>query len=169
MKISYVPLATLIGFGLLVGCGVPMPLTGYYPTTPQNIVVSAQQWDILATTTADRLAAALLTPRTSQPVVLYVSHPRESSEFLRAFNTLLVTRLLDRGFVVTENPSAGVPVAAQVQVVVLNDEIILTTSVTNGERYVTRLSDVYYIDNTKLGQYIAQVPSATRIIEVVGP
>jgi hypothetical protein len=76
---------------------------------------------------------------------------------------------MDRGFVVTDNPSTGVPVAAQVQVVVLNDEIILTTSVTNGERYVTRLSDIYYIDNTRLGQYIAQAPSATRIMEVVGP
>ena len=167
MKISYVPLVTLIGFGL-VGCA-PMPMTGYYPTTPQNIVVSAQQWDILATTTADRLAAALLAPETNQPVVLYVNRPKVSSEFISAFNTLLVTRLMDRGFVVTDNPSTGVPVAAQVQVVVLNDEIILTTSVTNGERYVTRLSDIYYIDNTRLGQYMAQAPSATRIMEVVGP
>lgn len=167
MKISHIPLVTLIGFGL-VGCA-PMPMTGYFPTTPQNIVVSAQQWDILATTTAERLAAVLLTSKTKQQPVLYVSHPKESSEFLNAFNTLLMTRLLERGFGVTENPSAGVPVAAQVQVVVLNDEIILTTSVTNGERYVTRLSDVYYIDNTKLGQYVAQVPAATKIMEVVGP
>lgn len=168
MKISYVPLVALIGLGL-VGCGVPMPITGYYPTTPQNLVVSAQQWDILATTTADRLAASLLTPKPPQPVVLYVNRPNVSSEFLTAFNTLLITRLMDRGFVVTESPAAGVPVAAQVQVVVLNDELILTTSVTNGERYVTRLSDIYYIDKTRLSQYIAQVPSATRIMEVVGP
>ena len=101
--------------------------------------------------------------------MLYVSRPNVSSEFLTAFNTLLITRLMDRGFVVTESPSAGVPVAAQVQVVVLNDELILTTSVTNGERYVTRLSDIYYIDKTRLSQYVAQVPSATRIMEVVGP
>lgn len=166
MKISYIPLVTLIGFGL-VGCTVP--IHGYYPTTPQYTVVTAQQWDILATATADRLAATLLTPQTNRPVVLHVSHSKDSSEFLYAFNTLLITRLLDRGFVVTENPSAGVPVAAQVQVVVLNDEIILTTSVTNGDRYVTRLSDVYYIDRSKLSQYIAQTPVATKIMEVVGP
>jgi hypothetical protein len=52
-----------------------------------------------------------------------------------------------------------------------NNEIIVTTSVMSGDRYVARVRDIYYISDNNVGQYIAQEPEPmnTRIVEVVGP
>lgn len=51
-----------------------------------------------------------------------------------------------------------------------NNEIIVTTSVMNGDRYVARVRDIYYISDTNVQQYIAAGPPpvTTRIMEVVG-
>jgi hypothetical protein len=52
-----------------------------------------------------------------------------------------------------------------------NNEIIVTTSVMSGDRYVARVRDIYYISDNNVGQYIASGPPpvTTRIVEVVGP
>ncbi len=52
-----------------------------------------------------------------------------------------------------------------------NNEIIFTTSVMSGERYVARVRDIYYISDNNVGQYIARGPdpATTSIVEVVGP
>lgn len=52
-----------------------------------------------------------------------------------------------------------------------NNEIIVTTSVKSGDRYVARLRDIYYISDNNVGQYIASGPPpvTTRMMEVVGP
>ncbi|MDQ5909069.1 MAG: hypothetical protein QG599_1163 [Pseudomonadota bacterium] len=52
-----------------------------------------------------------------------------------------------------------------------NNEIIVTTSVMSGDRYVARLRDIYYISDNNVGQYLASGPApvTTRIVEVVGP
>ena len=52
-----------------------------------------------------------------------------------------------------------------------NNEIIVTTSVMSGDRYVARVRDIYYISDNNVGQYVARgpVPITTRIVEVVGP
>ncbi len=51
-----------------------------------------------------------------------------------------------------------------------NSEIIVTTSIMSGDRYVTRLRDIYYVSDNNVGQYIAKGPApvTTRIMEVVG-
>ncbi len=50
-------------------------------------------------------------------------------------------------------------------------EIIVTTSVMNGDRYAARLRDIYYVSDNNVDQYIAKAPRpvATRMVEVVGP
>ncbi|MFZ1829291.1 MAG: hypothetical protein WAW42_11080 [Candidatus Competibacteraceae bacterium] len=52
-----------------------------------------------------------------------------------------------------------------------NNEIIVTTSVMSGDRYVARVRDIYYISDNNVGQYVARGPNpvTTRIVEVVGP
>jgi hypothetical protein len=52
-----------------------------------------------------------------------------------------------------------------------NNEIIVTTSVMSGDRYVARVRDIYYISDNNVGQYVARGPNpvTTRIMEVVGP
>ncbi len=49
-----------------------------------------------------------------------------------------------------------------------DNEVIVTTSVMSGDRYITRMSDIYYISDNNFRQYIAKVPGPTRFIEVVG-
>jgi hypothetical protein len=54
-----------------------------------------------------------------------------------------------------------------------NNEIIVTTSVMSGDRYVARVRDIYYISDNNVDQYLASGPAptpvTTRIVEVVGP
>lgn len=49
-----------------------------------------------------------------------------------------------------------------------DSEVIVTTSVTNRDRYVTRMRDIYYVSDTNVHQYLAHGPTGTRFMEVVG-
>jgi hypothetical protein len=50
-----------------------------------------------------------------------------------------------------------------------NSEIV-TTSVMSGDRYVSRVRDIYYVSDNNVDQYIAKGPApvTTRMVEVVG-
>jgi hypothetical protein len=52
-----------------------------------------------------------------------------------------------------------------------SSEIIVTTSVMNGDRYVARLRDIYYVSDNNVSQYVAAKPApvTTRMMEIVGP
>ena len=112
----------------------------------------------------DRIYDALIGPSPGQgegqavaaqddrPIVtLYVQRPRYESSADEAFYNLLTTHLVERGFVVTTNPSAGYPVSYDMQVVTdrlpetTRHEVILNVSVMNAERFLIRYSNVYYI------------------------
>lgn len=225
MKISYAPLVILcLGLG---ACMSQVPVATTYPITFQKKMQAAQHWDILAADVANRLHDDLIgsgEPQQSRPVALSVQHPRQDSEFGNAFHSLLITHLLERGFIMSENPAGGLPVSYDIQVVTHNDrgfirptpglftaltgtvlvlrdisdthsaaaatmagavaldvasgfvtdnpnsEIIVTTSVMSGDRYVARLRDIYYISDNNVDQYIAKGPApvTTRMVEVVG-
>ncbi len=224
MKISYAPLAILcLGLG---ACMSQVPVATTYPVNFQKKMQAAHHWDVLTADVAKRLHDNLIgsgEPQ-SRPVALNVQQPRYDSQFGVAFHNLLVTHLLEQGFVMSENPAAGLPVSYDVQVVthkdrgfirptpglftaltgtvlVLRDtsdtyspaaaamvgavaldvasgfvtdtpnsEIIVTTSVMNGDRYVSRLRDIYYVSDNNVDQYIAKGPApvTTRMVEVVG-
>lgn len=224
MKISYAPLLILcLGLG---ACASQVPVATTYPVTFQRKMQAAEHWDILTAHVADRLQESLLglgQPPGGRPIALYVQQPKYDSEFSMAFHNLLLTHLLERGFLVSENPGGGYAVSYDVQVVTHKDrgfirpvpglftaltgavlvldatadsnpataammgavgldvatgfitdqpnsEIIVTTSVMSGDRYVTRVRDIYYISDNNVGQYIARgpAPANTRIVEVVG-
>ena len=225
MKILYAPLL-LLCFGL-GACVSQVPVATTYPVTFQQKMQAAGHWDILAADVAGRLRASLLGSgeQTGRPMALYVQAPRHNSDFGEAFHSLLITHLMEQGFSISENPSAGLPLSYQIQVVAHNDrgfirpvpglftaltssvlvlhnvadagnpasaamlgavgldiatgyitdtpnsEIIVTTSVMNGDRYVARMRDIYYISDNNVDQYIAKGPApvTTRMVEVVGP
>lgn len=224
MKISYAPLVILcLGLG---ACVSQIPVATTYPVSFQKKMQAAEHWDILASDVANRLHDNLIGSGQQQgrPVSLYVQQPRYNSTFGEAFHNLLITHLLERGFLVSENPANGLPLNYDIQVVTHKDrgfirpmpglftalagsvyvlrsvaddsstaavmlgavgldvvtgyitdnpnsEIIVTTSVMSGDRYVARLRDIYYISDNNVGQYIASGPApvTTRIMEVVGP
>ncbi len=223
MKISYAPLVILcLGLG---ACVSQVPVATTYPVTFQRKMQAAQHWDVLAADVANRLHDSLVGSGEQQgrPVALYVQQPRYNSDFGEAFHNLLITHLLERGFLVSESPAGGLPLTYDIQVVTHKDrgfirpmpglftaltgsvlvlhatgdsnpataammgavgldvasgfitdnpnsEIIVTTSVMSGDRYVTRLRDIYYISDNNVGQYLAKGPApvTTRMIEVVG-
>lgn len=223
MKISYAPLFILcLGLG---ACASQVPVATTYPVSFQRKMQAAEHWDILTAHVANRLQDSLLGPGQApgRPVALHVQSPQYNSEFSVAFHNLLLTHLLERGFLVSESPGAGYAVSYEVQVITHKDrgfirpmpglftaltgsvlvldatgqsnpataammgavgldvatgfitdqpnsEIIVTTSVMSGDRYVTRLRDIYYVSDNNVGQYIAKGPApvTTRIMEVVG-
>lgn len=224
MKISYAPLAILcLGLG---ACMSQVPIATTYPITFQKKMQAAQHWDVLAADVAIRLRDSLIGSGEPQgrPVALYVQQRQYDSEFGMAFHNLLITHLLEQGFVMSESPSGGLPVNYDIQVVTHNDrgfirptpglftaltgtvlvlrdvadsqsaaaatmlgavavdvgtgfitdnpnsEIIVTTSVMSGDRYVARLRDIYYVSDNNVDQYIAKGPApvTTRMVEVVG-
>ena len=229
MKISYASLLILcLGLG---ACASQVPVATTYPVSFQRKMQAAEHWDILAADIANRLRDALLIgpyPATNtaarNAIALHVQPPQYNSEFGVAFHNLLITHLLEQGFLVSENPTDGcyeVTYGIQVvthkdrgfirptpglftaltgSVLVLratgdnnpataamlgavgldvatgfltdtpNSEILVTTSVMNGPRYITRLRDIYYVSDNNVDQYIAQAPApvTTRIVEMVG-
>lgn len=182
MKILYASLVILcLGLG---ACTTPMPVETGYPLTYQQKMRSAHHWDVMANDVANWLQNALMAPNPDQDkgrraqenrptVTLYLQQPRYDSAAGAGFYSLLTTRLVERGFILTTNPSAGLPVDYDMQVVksglpeALEYEVIVNVSVMNAERYLIRYSNVYYVGDQS--QYIAMQQSATRIIEVVGP
>lgn len=223
MKILYAfPVILCLGLG---ACASQIPVATTYPVSYQKKMQAAHHWDVLTEDVANRLHSALIGAGNPQgrTISLYVQQPQYDSDFGFAFHNLLITHLLERGFSITENPSAGLPLNYDVQLVSHNDrgfirpvpglfsglassvfvlrgiaresstaawmvgavgadvvtgyitdnpdnEIIVTTSVMNGDRYVVRLRDIYYISDNNVGQYVAQGPApvTTRIVEVVG-
>jgi hypothetical protein len=174
MKVLYTPLIAVLVLGT-EGCMTQFPAVEEWPPTTQQKLWVAQQWDDVARQVAERLAAGLRSVR-RVGLVLYVEKPAFTSAFDDAFHQLLLTQLLAQGFSLTSNPNAGLPLKYNVELVTHDvpypppdTEIIVNVSVMNGDRYLSRLSDVYYIATYDLPLYLALGPVVTRRMEVVGP
>ncbi len=181
MKTLYALFVTLcLGLG---ACTVPMPIETGYPLTYQQKMLSAHHWDVMAIDVANWLHDSLIGPPLKPgekvvvvdnrpPITLYIQQPRYHSDASAGFHSLLSTRLVERGFIVTTNPSGGYPVTYDMQVVTdhlpqdTKYEVIVNVSVMNADRYLIRYSNVYYIGDK--GQYIAMQPSPSRVIDMVG-
>ena len=174
-------LCTLLiaGFTLgLVACAQVPAVAERPPAVPQEKIWVAQHWEDAATQVGERLASGLRSVRQAgQPLVLYVEPPQAVSPFEEAFHPFLLTRLLAQRFGVTSDPNAGLPLKYNVQLIshsnalypIMDDELIVNVSVMNGDRYLSRLSDIYYIAPYDTAMYLAQGPVVTRRMEVVGP
>ena len=143
----------------------------------------SSHWNAAASDVARRLGSALAGLDVEGPLVLNVRPTEEQSAFNRAFYNLLATELMQQGFGVTLDPAeADLDVFYDVQAVTSDaipggtvrgvipvSEVIISTSVMHGNRFVTRISDIYYINNFSTDQYVSCCNTPARIIEVVGP
>jgi hypothetical protein len=186
MKILYAPLAILcLGLG---ACTSSIPAKTNYPLTYQREMLAVHHWDVMAVDVANWLQNLLIGPvdeqgqvqaREVRPVALIVQQPRYGSEAGDVFHDLLVTQLVNRGFIMGEGPSHGLSVSYDIQAVTQpwmlakhNDsEVVLNASVMSGDRYVGRFSDIYYIPHINKNLYVARGPApvTTRMMEIVGP
>ncbi len=174
MKALYTSLIVAFSVGL-GACASQVPSVEKRPPSMERKMWVAQHWEEIADHVAQRLATALAASHSPEkPLVLYVKKPQSTSTFSSALHDLLITHLLGQGFGVSDDPSEGLPVEYDVQVITHNvpqpppdTEVLITTSVLSGDRYLARVSDIYYVPNYNLGQYLAQAP--TMLMEVVGP
>jgi hypothetical protein len=114
-----------------------------------------------------------------RPVALNVQQPRFNSEAGDVFHDLLVTQLVNRGFIIGMEPSHGFLVSYDIQAVTQpwmlaetdDSEVVINASVVSGDRYVGRFSDIYYIPHINKSLYVARGPApvTTRMMEIVGP
>ncbi|MFO1352368.1 MAG: hypothetical protein U1F68_17515 [Gammaproteobacteria bacterium] len=181
--------ATLVVVSIgLIGCAPPVPSPIVYDKSNQYKMLAAHHWDVFAKDVATRLATALKDGNPSKSVVLYVEKPSTGTVFNNTFYELLTTQLMQQGFGITRSAEATplhvtytttfagkVDVDVQnapVDVVAADDDVVVTVSVTNGDRFVTRISEVFYIDYFARQEYIAstgsRAPNHLRLIEVVG-
>ncbi len=173
--------ASLIALSMgLVGCTTEIPVAKSYPRMDQLQMQAAMHWEAVAADVAQRLASALNSG--GKHTVLYVEHPAHGSTFSRAFHEMLKTELLQNGFGITDTRGNGLPLHYQIQLVGHRDrgtppmgrhsyadhEVVVTTAVMNGDRHLTRISDVYYVNDNNYNLYLASVPASTRLVEVVG-
>lgn len=203
---------------LAAGCSsLDVPRADNYPASNQKKARAVHHWDVLADDVATRITDKIRHwPAGEHPI--YVSASGDTS-FNNGFRKLLITRLLDRGVVVSNQPSAvtlafetqlvqhparvsnslpmpltrlalGVGVArdwvhrapsatsvvagmtaigalADVAQYTTNGpaaggptrtEVLITTSLESGDRYLARTSDVYYIDQDDAVLYQVQQP-----------
>jgi hypothetical protein len=153
----------------------------------QPKIQAAQHWDGVSDSMADRLQTALAPlGADGQPVILSVADTASKTPFDRAFHELLVTRLIQKGFGISRDPNVGLRMECDVQSVkhreraldgaapawdlgagpATDSEVIVSASVMSGDRYLARISDIYYIDDNNQGQYLVQGPT-TRVMEFV--
>jgi hypothetical protein len=163
--------------GLAACASQPYPGVEKSQTSAQRKIIVAQHWDAVAAQVAQRLSSALAaSTEGSKPTVLYLQRPGKPSVFEAAFHDLLVTRLLGEGFGVSHDPRLGVPVQYRVQVVTHrvpdaetpDSEIIVTTSVMSGERFLARISDIYYVPSSELDTYVVSRGTPNRLMGVTG-
>lgn len=184
---AMIALLTLALFGL-AGCTTEIPHPSTYSRTTQPKMLAAHHWNLLAADVAQRLATALQQADATgpSPTVLHVARPPSPTVFDVAFHDLLVTQLMQQGFGIAIEPSedallvfydvkyggtADIDVGtALTEVEVPDNDIIVNVSVVSGNRYVTRISEIFYIDALTAGEYFADLGGApSRLIEVVGP
>lgn len=215
------------------GCStLDVPRADNYPATGQPKARAVHHWDVLADDVAARVAAKVAAwPEGQYPI--YVM-PATDGSFQQGFRKLLLTRLLDRGLLLSTDPADVVlnfdaqvvvhptPVSNSVQmpvtalaagVVVARDaityahspfsivagtlatgvaldaarlltdgaaaggptrtEVLVTTSLESGQRYLARTADVYYIapHDAVLYQALPPPPPPTpvQLWQVVAP
>lgn len=113
MKISVGVLIVLLG-----GCSTAqVPYAQNHPASYQKVVRAANHWDILADDVAAQTVLAIGTQK-----AIYVVEPTVATDFNRAFRNFLITRMVNKDILVTNQKGVAVEVQYETQVVTHNSE-----------------------------------------------
>lgn len=106
---------------LAAGCSSQVPLAVNHPLSSQLKIKSSQHWDVLADDVAAQTAAFLQhEPRkegASSQKPIYLAAPQQPSAFDRAFQNFLVTRMVNRGLLVSSRNGGGIELSYETQLV----------------------------------------------------
>jgi len=115
MRKTTFSLVAIVATAMLAGCGtLDKPRADNYPATGQKKARAVHHWDVLAGDVAARVSEKIAAwPQGEHPI--HVTVP-DGSSFNQGFLKLLRVHLLDRGVVLSTEPS-GVELEVQTQVV----------------------------------------------------
>lgn len=179
--------AAVLSLGLLVGCASEVPIPTAYERSYQPKMWAAHHWNVLAADVAERLNLSLSQLDVDRPLVLHVQRG-DPTVFNYAFHELLETQLMQQGFGVTRAArEADLMVEYDVvsgghadfeiesgfsRITPPGDDLLVNVSVTRGNRYITRISEIFYVDSTIHREFFVAPtpppPPPTRLVDVVG-
>ncbi len=150
----------------------PAPLAVNFESSTQHKLQAAAHWNVIAADVAARLSA-----RVPANTPLFVNRHADASAFERAFTAQILTALIEAGHPVMRTPEGALRVGVDTQALLDSEfargatpsmEIIVTTSVTDGNRYVARNTSVYYVEDADQRLYHAPVQAPTKTFQIVG-
>lgn len=169
--------ALCLAVASLAGCSSSaIPLSQNFEQTTQHKVRSAQHWNTISADVADRTVVALGAAGATQASPMFVAVPDNASNFDLVFRDMIITDLVERGAAVLSHPQESQYIVVYNAKIVphssnqgLNGtissahgysaqtgtELVLTTSVLHQGRFVSRTTDVYYLENVDAGLYDA--------------
>lgn len=101
-------LIILLAALFLGACASQLPIPANYPITTQKKARAAHHWDVLADDVAVQTQiAAYGKESVLKGKPLHIREPKEATAFNRVFRNFLITRMVNRGMQVTDNPEAG--------------------------------------------------------------
>lgn len=176
----------LLALGLLGGCASEVPIPTAFEKSYQPKMWAAEHWDVLAANIAERLKTALAELQPNHPLVLHVRQPSVPTVFNETFHDLLETQLIQQGFGLSQNPdNADLELVVKLdyggkadkdvnsgytEITKNDDDMVINVSVLRGSRYVTRISELFYVDHTIGDEFLGKPPPPpTRLVDVVGP
>ncbi len=156
---------------ILTGCVQrPIPIESADPISKQHKIQAAHHWDVLAKDLAIRLKRTMditfPNATVKPPLVIKLTGDQEKVPFAKAFNNLLISRLVQQQMVVLETNvgyADSLMVDYNMQVIqhqypkLLSAdyiwEVLITTSVSKGQQYIFRDSRIYYINDGDSDHY----------------
>ena len=173
------PAALCCAVAALAGCALPpIPLVGSFPTTTQQKVRAASHWSQVSQDVVNQTAATLQKSGATLESTLHVPMPANASDFDRAFHEFLITALVQKGWhilVPANNINPVLTLTYQTQVIKHSygfgvnasepglTELVLTTTVTNAGRYISRKSDVYYVEGSDRQLFAGPYPNPAML------
>ncbi len=171
MKVNFLTISII--FLILAGCAMrPIPVATAYPTSKQHKMQAAHHWDVLAKDLARRLkkTMAMTFPNETvkPPLVVKLTGDQEKLPFAKAFNNLLISRLVQQKMVVLESDSGyadSLTVDYNMQVIQHKDRRLyyptpgIFTALAAGVFVADRLID-YASRHSKVNPWIGAVPLA---------
>lgn len=102
----------------IVGCSstAQAPVPDAYPLTTQQKMQAMHHWSVLADDVADQIHTTLKGRLVAQNWPIYVA-PSGTTPFERAFQSLLVTHLVQRNMIVSNHPSGSVVLSFDIEAV----------------------------------------------------
>lgn len=154
-----------------------VPLPSSYQQTSQQKMQAVYHWSVLARNMANMIDAKFMKtlPEYQEPV--YVA-PAGITPFDKVFQQLLITSLVEKGLVVSNNYDSPLVLSFDTQIVshnraferigggVSGKEFIVTLSLMFRGAYLMRESSIYYIDDSEWYQYAQQAEATVPGVAV---